>query len=353
MARPVTNRIVQSQSPNVDGVSGATYTSNGIMNATIVALNQAGNTTFTAKDNNKEKNTSKTEQNTKKTTKNKTKDKKKNNTNKDLENAIFENGTYYGSGEGYGGTIEVKVVIKKNKIHDIEIVSAKYETPEYYDMAKGIVNTIKKKQTPQVDAISGATYTSEGIKEAVRVALNKAIKKEKEQEEKTPVPTATTEPTIEPTIAPTVNPDGTTTILEDGSVCVEVTETYEEQYTSTGICYPDDYEEFLEYSIELLLNAKVTHITRIITKDGVETVEEEKHYEITDLSFSQQTIDDATEEGNWFYLKRAAEGFKDKVGIFTQLLENNQTTQVDAVSTATCSSNAIWDAYKAGIEQMK
>ena len=116
MARPVTNRILQSQSPNVDGVSGATYTSNGIMNATIVALNQAGNTTFTAKDNSKEKNTSKTEQNTKKTTKNKTKDKKKNNTNKDLENAIFENGTYYGSGEGYGGIVKVSVEIKQDNL---------------------------------------------------------------------------------------------------------------------------------------------------------------------------------------------------------------------------------------------
>ena len=84
---------------------------------------------------------------------------------------------YTGTGTGFGGEIQVNVRIKKGKINKIIIVSAGLETPSYFDKAKDIIDIMIKKQSTDVDAVSGATYSSNGIKEAVNNALIKAAKK--------------------------------------------------------------------------------------------------------------------------------------------------------------------------------
>lgn len=105
---------------------------------------------------------------------------------------LWKDGVYYGSAYGYGGTITAKVKIKNNKIKAINITEHSGETPEYYDSAKAVIGKILKKQSPDVDTVSGATYSSIGIKNAVIDALNKAVTDEKDviekQEDKSEVP---------------------------------------------------------------------------------------------------------------------------------------------------------------------
>lgn len=351
-AKSILGSIVSAQSPNVDVVSGATYTSNGIINATIQALKQAGAENLTTK-------ATKTE--SPKTTaapkKKKNSEKKK----KDLENVVYANGTYYGTGEGYGGTIKAKVVIKKNKISDIQIVSAPYETPEYFAKAKAILTTMKKKQTSDVDVISGATYTSNGIIDAVYEALEAAAAKAKK---KKPTATPTVAPTVMPTVTPSptsepetgitgTDPNGNVTILEDGSTCTETRTEYTKEVIGNAMCNPDDEEEFDGYSIDLILSVKGEKIHRVIEKDGVQTTEDEHIFSVTNIVFSDATQEAAINDGNWFYLKRAANGYSTKKGVFEQLLLPTEPESVDAVSGATCSSQAIIAAYKNGIGQLE
>lgn len=86
----------------------------------------------------------------------------------------YKDGTYNGSGKGYGGDIIVDVTIKDGSITEINIVSAKKEDKAYFDMASGVIAEIKESQSWDVDTISGATFSSKGIISAVERALEKA-----------------------------------------------------------------------------------------------------------------------------------------------------------------------------------
>ncbi len=88
----------------------------------------------------------------------------------------YKDGTYTGSGEGFGGTVKVSVTVSGQKITDIQITEAKGEDEAYLGIAKDIIQTMLEKQTAEVDTISGATYSSTGIKNAVTEALKGAVK---------------------------------------------------------------------------------------------------------------------------------------------------------------------------------
>ena len=90
--------------------------------------------------------------------------------------SIYKDGTYTGDAKGYGGNIKVQVVIAGGEITNIEVLSAKDEDEAYYNTAIRIIDSMLDKQTPNVDTISSATYTSTGIKNAVIAALKQAVK---------------------------------------------------------------------------------------------------------------------------------------------------------------------------------
>lgn len=90
--------------------------------------------------------------------------------------SIYKDGTYTGDARGYGGNIKVQVVIAGGEITNIEVLSAKDEDEAYYNTAIRIIDNMLDKQTPNVDTISSATYTSTGIKNAVIAALKQAVK---------------------------------------------------------------------------------------------------------------------------------------------------------------------------------
>lgn len=78
--------------------------------------------------------------------------------------------------EGYNGTTPVEVYIKKNKI--VKVVPLKsQEGPKYVaKVKKGMLPkfegmNVKKGTVADVDAVTGATFTSEAIKENVKRAV--------------------------------------------------------------------------------------------------------------------------------------------------------------------------------------
>ncbi|MCX3067678.1 MAG: FMN-binding protein [Cetobacterium sp.] len=79
-------------------------------------------------------------------------------------------------GTGYNGDLSVKLQVKPKgngfKIIGVDVVHQ--DTPPIADPAVDTLKTyILKNQNAEFDIVSGATYTSEGIKEATKKALEK------------------------------------------------------------------------------------------------------------------------------------------------------------------------------------
>lgn len=83
----------------------------------------------------------------------------------------FEDGTYYGESEGYYSIIKVSVTVKDGFIEEIQILD--HEEPEILSkiVFEELPPRIIKRNSPQVDVITGATYTSRSFIEAVTNAL--------------------------------------------------------------------------------------------------------------------------------------------------------------------------------------
>ncbi len=79
--------------------------------------------------------------------------------------------------EGYGGTVPVKIFINKKKVEKIEVLRNQ-EGPKYMNAVKkqllhawdGL--TVKEAKAKQVDAVTGATFTSDALIENVYRGLD-------------------------------------------------------------------------------------------------------------------------------------------------------------------------------------
>lgn len=88
----------------------------------------------------------------------------------------YLDGTYEGEAEGFGGMITVQVTVENGQMTDLSILSADGEDSAYLSNAKDIIPKILEAQSADVDTISGATFSSTGIKNATAEALEKAEK---------------------------------------------------------------------------------------------------------------------------------------------------------------------------------
>lgn len=130
--------IVEAQSTEVDAVSGATVTSEAIMAAVAECLEQAVDVLV----------------------------------NTDTTDDI--GGTYTAKAKGMMGDVEVEVVVADGKIASVAVLSHG-ETPGLSDPAvEQIPAAIMEAQSAEVDAVSGATVTSEAIMAAVKDCLAQA-----------------------------------------------------------------------------------------------------------------------------------------------------------------------------------
>ena len=298
---PVIASILRCQTWEVDSVSGATYSSRGIKDGVKNALTG-------------EKTATKTPEKPKP---------QKLKTEKFEEPETLRDGTFIGSAKGFGGTIKVSVTIKKGEITAIEVLSHDRETPSFFEKALAIIDRILEKQSPNVDTVSGATYSSNGIREAVKNALKKAagtpsaeidepegdMEEEEDMEEKEVIPEAPTEP-IKPVVG--IPADGTYPVsarVDTNSASKSYLCGQFDSYTLTG---------------------------NVIFKDGKLT------------SIDALTVgDDATDwdyEDDVMYTTYAAE-------TIVPALVEKQSGDVDSVSGATCSSKAIVQMYQTALGQ--
>jgi len=185
----------------------------------------------------------------------------------------YVDGTYTGSGTGFGGTITVQVTVSNHKIASINILDASSETASYFANAQGVVSRIISSQSPNVDAVSGATYSSNGIITAVQNALSQAIPSGN-QTTATPTPTPSPKPTKKP--VPTPNPDkespykdGTYTGTAQGySGTVTLTAKIKKGIIKSLDVKHTDTPQFFQKAWEVLENS----IIQNQSADGVDTV---------------------------------------------------------------------------------
>ena len=185
----------------------------------------------------------------------------------------YTDGTYTGSGTGFGGTITVQVTVSNHKIASINILDASSETASYFANAQGVVSRIISSQSPNVDAVSGATYSSNGIITAVQNALSQAIPSGN-QTTATPTPTPSPKPTKKP--VPTPNPDkespykdGTYTGTAQGySGTVTLTAKIKKGIIKSLDVKHTDTPQFFQKAWEVLENS----IIQNQSADGIDTV---------------------------------------------------------------------------------
>lgn len=300
-AKGIIQRILSKQSPNVDTVSGATYSSSGIREGVKKALKQAGGTVKTDDANKKEETNTKTPAVTGKTL-----------------SGSYRDGTYLGAGAGYGGEIQVQVTIQNNAITALKVLQAKEETPSFLTKAEGVLPVILEQQTTEVDVIAGATYSSRGILSAVADALSQAdsggTTKPKEDAEELEEPVEPEEPEV-----PAEDENG-----RNGT------------YTGKGMVRPDSAGEFSAYTLKIRVkfqNGKVVSIDNL-TLEGADEWEWETNEELSNYAASGRTL-----------------GGVKYPGVFEQLLQKQSTSGIDAVAGATCSSLGIVDAYEDACRQ--
>ena len=155
-AKGVIDKIIAGQTLDVDVVSGATYSSNGIISAVKNALTGEQDTSTPATTASSSSQSSPSIETV------------------DDSNQTWKDGTYYGSGTGFNGEVQVEVVIADGKISNISVVSHNDDS-SFMSQAQGLIPNIISSQSTNVDAVSGATYSSRGIIDAVRAALKQAV----------------------------------------------------------------------------------------------------------------------------------------------------------------------------------
>lgn len=81
----------------------------------------------------------------------------------------IRNGEYIGSFSYSGFDYKVKTIVNRHKIKDIVVLHNR--NTKHAKRAEGVIPEILRKQTPDVDAISGATTTSKALMKAVENSL--------------------------------------------------------------------------------------------------------------------------------------------------------------------------------------
>lgn len=281
-ARAVVSRVLSAGTPNVDTVSGATFSSAGILNATKQALNKAAaNPTPTPSPTPTPAPKPSAE-----------------------PKLPLHDGVYTGVGEGYGGDIVLQLTVEDGRIVAVEVIEAEDETPAYYNRAAALLPLMIEQQSAELDAVSGATFSSRGILAAAQSAIEQAAAEK--APEPTPAPTPTPTPTPEVTPEPTPEPTPAPKLYQDGV------------YTARGWC-----EEADNFRYEILVTVTV--------EDGL----------IRKVALTIGADESAYPEDNDYFIDRAVNGTTKQKGVPAQIVEAQSADDIDGVSGATFTSNTI------------
>lgn len=349
-AASLINSIITTQSTNVDTVSGATYSSVGIIQAVRDALGQAavnGTSDSTQNNNNNSNNNSSSDDDHSTVT----------------GTVPYKEGIYYGTAEGYSGDVSVAVVIQEKTIKAI-LITESSDDEAFFNRAMDVVKkVIQIQKTDDVDTVSGATYSSKGLLNAIKNALKQAEKvtngesidekpdltdlkelierAEKLEEDKYTETSwavlqtrlADAKDALEETKQTTV--DKAVEKLKTAIAQLESKDGKDEENTKyiSGIyevtvpCKPDDDEDFEEYNLTMTV-----------------TIRDDKIMAITDIT------GDGDSSNNDRYITKAANGTPSIKGVVSQIIDKGMPEDIDTVSRATCSSNAILEGCKKVLE---
>ena len=278
-AKGLIDQIIKKQSTKVDTVSGATYSSKGIISAVKNALTgekDSGTTGSSQEGTSGNQNTTPEE------------------VGSVQEPSSYKDGTYYGTGSGFAGNLKVEVVISGGKISSIQIVETN-DGSEYIQKASGVISQILNAQsTNNIDTVSGATFSSNGIIKAVRNALSQA---------------AATE----------------STAAENGGTSGG-SDTEKKDDTTTTVTGTLPYNEGVYYGTAEGYNGDIT-VAIVIQENTLKAV----------LVIGEE--DDDT------FFNRAMD-------VVTQMMKK-QSTEVDTVSGATYSSKGLIQAVKNALEEAR
>ena len=163
----IISQIISTQSVNVDTVSGATFSSNGI----IAAVADALGIEISGSDINRqpEKEESFNRENPEEADIGRFRPDSYQKAKLDLSQGT--DGQYSGTGKGFRGDTNVTVTVVDHAITGITIESYR-DDQRFFERAKNmVIYEILSEQSLDVDAVSGATFSSKGIMEAVADAL--------------------------------------------------------------------------------------------------------------------------------------------------------------------------------------
>ena len=348
-ASSIINAIISGQSTNVDTVSGATYSSVGIIQAVRDALSQAAvsgsdNSSSNSNTNQSEKSDQATDVIT--------------------GTVPYKEGIYYGTAEGYSGDVRVAVVIQEHTIKAILITDTS-DDEGFFNRAMDVVKNVIKKQNTDVDTVSGATYSSKGLLNAIKNALKQAEKVTNGESTEEKIDTSKLADAIENAkqLDEAEYTDATWAVLkirlqeaeeameakeqaaidkaldnlnqavillekkdsedDDSSIYINGT------YTVTIPCEPDEDGDFDAYNLTMNV-----------------TIRDDKIVAITDI------YGDGSSSNN-SYIKKAANGTSTKEGIVSKIINKGLPKDIDAVSGATCSSDAIIAGCEKALEEAK
>lgn len=309
-ASVIINDIISKQSTNVDVVSGATFSSNGIINAVIDALNKAcvdDSMVINKKENDGKEDTNNNQDNKNKKTKKDKKIKKQG----ELIDGIYEGSSIC---DVFNYVVNLKIKVKKKKvvaIYGLKITDNEdEENMKYVNMAwKKTVKKLLKNSDGNVDVVSGATYSSNAIIDAYLDAYNKAIGSKKKKIDKKNNKNNKKEDSGK---KEDINNDGDENVVsgkvKDGT------------YHVSTECKPDERKAFAEYTLScdvVFENGKLKNM----------------------INFTSDA------ESNRPYYLKACNGNKKMAGVVSQLIEKQSATKISAVSGATCSSKSVRRLY--------
>jgi uncharacterized protein with FMN-binding domain len=314
----VIDSVLTRQTWEVDTISGATYSSRGILGAIENALTGE---TVEIEAPKKEEPVTELVQDTYEAPQN-----------------GYQDGTYTGTATGFGGDITVEVVIENGKISAIRVISANGETKSYWNKAIAVIDQAVSANSPNVDTVSGATYSSTGILNAVKRALAQAavgevedltvVELPAEEEEVTEQPSAPPEESPEPS-APGEDPEESTTPDETESV------SYPDGiYTGSALCTDEDVFSYQLHVTITVLEGKITQVT---VEKGEDTSEDPESND----TFLSYAIDGRSRKNVWY------------PGVVSQIMEKQSAQGIDVVSGATYSSKAIAEAAQQALMSME
>ena len=372
-ARGVISAIISGQTTNVDTMSGATYSSVGIINAVRAALSDAasdGSGTEAESEKDEEPIVART--------------------------VPYPDGTYYGIAEGYLGDVTMAVTIRDHTITEIRVVSDE-DDPAFFNRAMALIPLMMKQQNTDVDVVTGATYSSRGIIDGVKKALEQAklaaegkTPEEKPEAGRFPYPNGFYYGSAEGYEGPV---DLTIVVRDKTLKAVVLTDSADDRELTKKARLGITPKMLMKQTVEVDTVSGATETSKAIIEavkaavkeaeaagkkpeepadlplpgDGVYEIsvsclpDEDEDFEAYQLSMkitiSQGKITDISDisgdgdPDNDSYIRRAAQGTSSVTGLVPQILQTGSADGVDTVSRATCSSNAIIEACRQALSQ--